>query len=285
MSCRSLPHEWWRGILSFALATVAACAHTRPPPAIKTVAELEARLETRRVTVNSYSAEVRLTYFGAKGRVRGTASLAVQRPAKLRYELMGPHGGAIGAFATNGKEIQAADLAQSRFVYGPATRDNLDQLFAIAPLHLDAEAWVSLLFGEVVGPDRELYLTPGQVNVRMMSLLFGEVALPDRATVAWDDALERLVATWQEGAHTMRVEVDANENRVTRATVISRGDVLTDIEVRGWDDHGLPAELALRVPATGDDVELKLRDVAYDPVLDPGVFTLEPPRGAKLEHL
>ena len=259
MSCRSLPHESWGGILSFALATVAACAHTRPPPAIKTVAELEARLETRRVTVNSYSAEVRLTYFGAKGRVRGTASLAVQRPAKLRYELMGPHGGAIGAFATNGKEIQAADLAQSRFVYGPATRDNLDQLFAIAPLHLDAEAWVSLLFGEV--------------------------ALPDRATVAWDDALERLVATWQEGAHTMRVEVDANENRVTRATVISRGDVLTDIEVRGWDDHGLPAELALRVPATGDDVELKLRDVAYDPVLDPGVFTLEPPRGAKLEHL
>jgi hypothetical protein len=242
------------------LALLEACVHTQSaPPPIASAALLNARLAAGRSTVRAYTAEVRLTYFGAKGRVRGTASLAVQRPASLRYEVMGPHGGVLVAFATNGQELQTLDLASSRFVYGPASRDNLDQLFSVAPLHLGAGEWVSLLFGEV--------------------------GIPDGASVGSDASRGRLIAAWSEGQQTVRVEIDAKRNRVVRAVVQGAGGVLTEIDVRAWDDRGLPAVLQLRVPPTGDDVELKLRDVAYDPILEPQVFVLEPPRGAKLEHL
>jgi len=246
--------------LFVAAATTAACAHLSGAAVVPTtIAELRALIAAARTPVSSYTAEVRLTYFGGKGRMRGTATLAVSRPTSLRYEVMGPHGAAIAAFATNGAELQAADLAASRFVYGPATRENLDELFTIAPMHLGAAEWVSLLFGEV--------------------------AIPDEAQLAYDDHAGRILASWADGSQKRRVEIDARSHRVARATVAVGAQVLTEVEVRDWDERGLPASLEIRVPATGDDVEMKLRDVAYEPTLDPALFVLEPPRGAKLEHL
>ncbi|MBI5509519.1 MAG: DUF4292 domain-containing protein [Deltaproteobacteria bacterium] len=239
---------------------LAVCAHgARVAVPVASTAELASNLERARTRVDAYTADVRLTYFGAKGRLRGTASLAVRRPSSLRYEVFGPHGGVVAAFATNGRELQAADFAASRFVYGPATVENLDQLFGIAPMHLDAAGWVSLLFGQIT--------------------------VPEGAALSRDPEGERYVVGWEEGGQTRRVEVDAATFRVVKI-VISRGaEVLSEAEVGAWDGRGLPEALHLRVPKTGDDVEIKLREVTHDPALDPAVFVLDLPRGLAPEHL
>src|SRR5690554_3815951 len=101
------------------LALVTSCAGTIPLPRhlqVSGVQELQARMEKARPAVDKYFAEARLTYFGPQGRVKGTASLAVARPTSLRYDIIGPHGGVMEAFATNGEELQLLNPGQERFL-------------------------------------------------------------------------------------------------------------------------------------------------------------------------
>jgi hypothetical protein len=207
------------------------------------------------VKESSYTAEVRLTYFGPKGRVKGTASLAAKRPASLRYEAQGPHGGVLAAFATNGHELQFADLKVSRFYYGPATAKNIDDLLGIARLGFGPEQWVSLLFGEI--------------------------AIPADAGLTYDDRTGLFEVSWPNH----RVSVDPASARVVRASVWDGEQPISEIEVRARDDRGLATELRLRVVAEDTNVVINLRDVSYDRDLADALFRLEPPRHAMPEYL
>jgi outer membrane lipoprotein-sorting protein len=239
-----------------------ACAGKIPLPrhlAVGSVDELRTRLQGAKTSASSYTAEARLTYFGPRGRVRGTASLAVKRPASLRLELLGPHGGVLEAFATNGRELQLSDLKASRFYYGPATPAHIDALLGIATLQAPAERWVELLFGEI--------------------------ALPGDARLSYDDEIGRFVLTWQVDAAVHRVEVDPASSRVVAAEIRREGAVASRVLVEERDERGLPIALRLRVESPPTDVEIRLRDVAYDAELADDVFVLTPPRNVKPEYL
>jgi len=252
----------WRTLaLAAMVATAGACATCAgriPLPqryAVANLGELVARMGAAAVNETVYTAEVRLTYFGPKGRVKGTASLAVKRPASLRYEVQGPHGGVLAAFATNGRELQLADLKASRFFHGPATAQNIDDLLGIARLGLGPEAWVALLFGEIT--------------------------LPEDAVLSYDDREGMFVVRWSEH----RVTVDPETARVVQASVWQGQEQISLIEVRARDPRGLASELRLRVFAEETDVAIRLRDVAYGAELDDSVFQLDPPRNVTPEYL
>lgn len=244
------------------VALAAACAGRVPLPEhlrVASAAELRARMEAARSPLGSYSAEARLTYFGKEGRAKGSATLAVQRPASLRYELHGPHGGVIEAFATNGVELQLLDLRNERFVYGPATRANLDRLLSFAPLGLEAESWVALLFGDVLPPAE--------------------------AELGYDEREGRFVLRWRAADLDHELHVDPASARATRAVVRRGGTSISDVTVEDRDEHGLPTSLRLRAPQAEVDLEVRLRDVTPDPELDASVFVLEPPRNLPAVHL
>jgi len=252
----------WRTVGLAAVVTSAAacatCAGRIPLPqqyAVANLGELVARMRAAAVSETVYTAEVRLTYFGPKGRVKGTASLAVKRPASLRYEVQGPHGGVLAAFATNGRELQLADLKASRFFHGPATAQNIDDLFGIARLGLGPEAWVALLFGEIT--------------------------LPADAELSYDDHEGVFVVRWTDH----RVTVDPESARVVRASVWQGEEQISLIEVRARDQRGLATELRLRVFAEETDVAIRLRDVDYGAELDDSIFQLDPPRNVTPEYL
>ncbi|MEO1170795.1 MAG: hypothetical protein AAFX94_01925, partial [Myxococcota bacterium] len=121
------------------LVLLAGCASTGAQlPTVVDTESLQARMLSAQSQLKSYVGEARLTYFGPDGRVKGTATLAVEKPASLRYEIQGPHGGVIEAFATNGVELQLLDFKTNRFIYGPANPSTIDQLLSFAPLGMDA---------------------------------------------------------------------------------------------------------------------------------------------------
>ncbi len=231
----------------------------RPEWRAENVAALRPRMAAAQAKLSSYSAEVRLTYFGNEGRMRGTASIAAMRPNRLRYELLGPHGGVLAAFASNGSEFSAIDFAKNKYVYGRASAHALDQIMGVASLHLDATAWVSLLFGEI--------------------------AIPDEALLNYDTVRGLFLIHWRLGDEERQVWVDPETARVKEVWVRAGGAVLTHVEVSDWDERGLPVALHLSVPDTHDDVELKLRDLTYDPSFDDEVFELAPPRGAQMVRI
>jgi outer membrane lipoprotein-sorting protein len=248
--------------LALVTALLPACAGRIPLPKAYEVGgagELVARMAAARSPLSSYSAEVRITYFGHAGRVRTTGSIALARPASLRYEVMGPQGGVVNAFATNGTELQALDLAASRFVYGPATPRNLDRLLPFVPLGLGPPA--------------------------LVRLFFGEVEVPATATLAYDDRVGRFVLAWSEAGGERRVEVEPSSSRVTRAVVRSRGVVVSDVSIEERDGRGLPVALHVTVPGEKSELEAKLRDVEANPALEPSVFVLDAPSGVATEHL
>jgi outer membrane lipoprotein-sorting protein len=244
------------------MALAAGCAGRIPLPAHLAVAgpqELVSRMQQARTAAECYTAEARLTYFGKQGRMRGTASLAVKRPAALRVELMGPHGGVLSAFATNGREAQLSDLKSSRFFYGPATPELLDGMLGIAELGLRAEQWVELLFGEV--------------------------AVPADASLSYDDRNGRFRLVWSRGELEHRVEVDPESARVTTAELWRGGTLSTRVVVDERDPRGLPAQLRVAVAHPAADVEIRLRDVEFDAAIDEEVFTLVPPRDVAPEYV
>ncbi|MCK5689883.1 hypothetical protein KAI87_11470, partial [Myxococcota bacterium] len=154
---------------------ISSCATTIPMPAhLSTLdtAALRQKLEKSKVAVKDYSAEARLSYFGREGRLRGSAIVAVQRSDKIRIEILGPHGGTLSAFATDGKEVGLFDLGGEHFLYGKATAANLDRALSLVPLSQDATAWASLFFGEVL--------------------------IPANAKLSWDEKRGELVLSWSE---------------------------------------------------------------------------------------
>ncbi len=241
-----------------AVGACASCAGRIPLPKsyeVTGLAQLLERMRAASVPESSYTAEVRLTYFGPRGRVKGTASLAVVRPASLRYEVQGPHGGVLAAFATNGRELQLADLKASRFFYGPATAQNIDDLLGIARLGFGPEAWVALLFGEI--------------------------ALPADAELTYDDREGLFRVRWPDH----EVMVDPASARVVRASVNRDRAPVSEIRVEERDSVGLATELRVRVFAEQTDVVIRLRDIAYGAELGDEVFHLDPPRNATPEYL
>ncbi len=251
--------------LSLLLGACASCAGRIPLPKhleVKGPGELLERMRAAATRVKAFSAEARLTYFGPEGRVRTSATIVAQRPTSLRYDLMGPHGGVVSAFATNGLELMLLDVAQSRFLHGPATAKNLDKLLPFMPLGLVPEA--------------------------LVGLLFGELPVPEDATLAYDDRIGRFVFSWTREAQRRTLEIDPETSRLRRAAVHRAGEqggLVSEVQVEDYDDHGMPASLHVRVPKEDVDVEIELRDLTTDPELDADVFLLSPPAGVRPEYL
>lgn len=245
-----------------ALLVFAACAGRIPLPEQYRAAnaqDLYTRMQKAQSPVRAFSAEARLAYFGKQGRMRGNATLVVRRPGSLRYDVYGPHGGVISAFATNGKELALLDVGQSRFLYGPATAANLDELLPFAPLGLGPDAWVALLFGEAT--------------------------VPPEATLTYDDRVGRFLLSWPAAGVTQRLEVDPESARIVRAVVLRGEDTVSEVTIDARDDAGVPTALRIKVPRENIDVDVALKDVTVDPELEDDVFVLSPPAGVTPERL
>lgn len=251
-------------VLGLAIIAAGGCAKRIPLPehlSLKRgLEELGERMAAASPKVEKYSAEVRLTYFGPQGRMKGSAIIAVAKPSSLRYDLIGPHGGAIEAFATDGTEMQLLLPNDHLFIYGPATAANIDKLMRLAPLHRDAEGWVALLFGEV-RPQ------PG-------------------AVLRYDETVGRFVLSWKEGGFDLTITVDPVTSQVVTAAMARAGELVSEVEVTGRDAKAVPTALEMKVPGADIDMRVILRDLEYDPdSLGEDDFVLRPPRGFELRHL
>ncbi|MBC7795095.1 MAG: hypothetical protein H7Z43_15430 [Clostridia bacterium] len=243
-------------VLTMFVLAASACAHKVAGPLPSSVASLNERMRTAGGSFNAYSCEARITYFGKEGRAKGSASLVTAKPASMRYELHGPHGGTILAFATDGERLTMIDFKKSRFVEGPATPETIDHLIQFAPLHLSAPRWVDMLFGQVV--------------------------IDSSATLSAEK--DGWMARWIERGITREVAIDPETSRVKRMRASVGNDTLSEVEVRNHDASGLPTSLHIEVPASNVDMTIELRDVARLEELDPTAFVLEPPAGVTIER-
>lgn len=241
---------------------LAACAGPSPAPSqfsATTPAMVASALNQQSAKHQSFSAEMRVTYFDTNGRLKGTASLAARRPGKFRYNLLGPHGGVLEAFATNGTTFELSKMSESRFLYGPATPTALDQLLPFAPLHLGPKGWVELLFGTI--------------------------DIPPTATMVHEESTGLLILRFQRAARQVSVHVDPSTMHMRRLQVAQGENLLCDVTIEHRHSSGLPSHLELNAPGQKVQATLKMRDIQTNPTFGESVFQLSPPRGVTPEYL
>ncbi|MBN1960139.1 MAG: DUF4292 domain-containing protein [Deltaproteobacteria bacterium] len=241
---------------------VEACAHQvalSEQFTVKSTTEFLAQIDSHKVKWSSYVAEIRITYFGPEGRVRTTGTIAIKRPASMRCEMMGPHGGVISAFATNGIELQALDVKNSKFIYGPANVKNLDRLLPFAPLQLNAESW--------------------------NKLLFGEIDIPETAKLLYQEKKGVFILRWQENSHDREVEIDPQTKQLKQAKDFFAGQLISQVNFKNYDKNGLPQILQVKVPSAKIEFIAVFRDIEVNFAIEAEAFVLNPPAGIALEHL
>jgi len=244
------------------LAALAGCAtvHTLSPNLkVSTTGELLGKMKNAATGASSLVAEARMTYFEKGKRLKGTATIVSKRPGNLRYEILGPHGGVLEAFATNGKELQIAKLAENRFLYGPATPELLDQLLPFAPLNMTSTGWVNLLFGQV--------------------------DIPSDAALRYDEIQGQFVLEFQRGATSLAVNVHPKTAQIHGIKGSVEGKLQYEVDITTWAPQGIPQELRITVPSEELEVRLELRDIELNKSLDESLFVLDPLPGIASEYL
>ena len=98
-----------------------ACGGVAPPPsAMPDARTAVARLDATFAGVSGLSGRAKIDYLGARGRVRGEASLLVSAPASLRLAITADVIGGAGEIASDGVRFEADDRAHGRFMVGAA---------------------------------------------------------------------------------------------------------------------------------------------------------------------
>ncbi len=233
------------------------------PPALPAPAEVLARLRAGGAARRTLLAEGTVTYFGARGRVRGKAVIVARRPGAFRVETLSPLEQPVEVITTDGERLYL--LASDTLRVGPATPENLA---AVMPLPMRPEEVVDTLLGGVPASSalEPLDVAPGDGGRWVLSLAGA-------------------------GGDLVELTIDPASGRVESTRLLARGGGLRasvefgDFEPVGDAGPPLPRAIVIRMPRDDLDLRIRLTDVAVDTPVDDALFRLEPPPGKAAESL
>lgn len=231
-----------------------------------------------------------------EGRIRGQVEVFAVNPNRVRFEVVSPFGASIYTLTSNGEEFQMLDKEHNRFLEGPPTACNLARLTKVP---IPPHALVTLLRGEapllVHTPQQTRYeWDPGgfyKVLVVSNNNAKQEIHLavhPDDFEKPWAQQrlrVKRVVVT-QAGVELYEADLDNHEPAQTAARREDPDGVWEPIEpIGGACSAELPRSLRVRVPHTGQDLILQVKDAKWNPPLIPGTFSQPIPGGVRRERV
>jgi len=200
----------------------------------------------------SLRAIARLAMDGPAGGGRARQILLLERPARLRIEILGLLDQRIAVLTTDGAEYRLY-RAEDRSLTGGPVHDAL--LWEVAGLAVTPEQAVRILLGAPAAPD-------GARLAGGTQLADGRVRLELRAP-------DRLEAT--------RLEFDAEGRLAGWAWLGADGEPLQEArfaDYRPLGDDAFPYEVELLDRTTGAEARVRFTNVELNPVLDPALFEL-----------
>jgi outer membrane lipoprotein-sorting protein len=99
--------------------------------------------------ITSLRAEAKVDQRGKAGRVKGTVLMFVQRPDRVRFDVMTQFGPVL-ILSSDGESFALSDFKENRFLAGPACEENIARLVGVA---ISGEAVASVLMGDVPAID------------------------------------------------------------------------------------------------------------------------------------
>jgi hypothetical protein len=257
-----------RACIPVVLVLLAGCPRVPPPDLSRDPSALldQIRAAQGRVQRVRGSARVQISSPSASGTVNEYA--AAEKPDRVHLETLDFFGGPAAVMVAGGGRFAFYDAKEKVFYRGDATPENVSRLL---PFVVPVEELVTVLCGsapllpgeplEVTSRDGLLLLTIG------LGATGQQVAVGERATLEW--------------------------SRIRHAARAAGGGVLQDapaydLEFGAFRQRSgvrFPDELKADAPAGRSHVELTWRDVEVNGQVDPALFHMDPPRGARVVEL
>jgi hypothetical protein len=269
MAIRTRTLELRLSVASALALGLAGCPRVPPPDLSRDPSALldQVRGAQERVQRVRGSARVRISSPGGSGSAVEFA--AAEKPDRVHLETLDFFGNPVAVLVAAGGRFGFHDARANVFYRGDATPENVSRLL---PVVLPVEELVVILCGSAP----ILTGTPLEVAVKddllLLTIGLGEVgqrlAIGERASVEW-----------------------SRVRRAAPADQVSVSDVAPayDLEFEGFRQRAgvrFPSQVRLDAPSGKSRIQLAWRDdVQVNAELDPALFRLEPPRGARIVDL
>jgi outer membrane lipoprotein-sorting protein len=215
-------------------------------------------LAQRRAAVRGLRALARLSYVSPDESRRAKQLVIVERPDRLRFEVLSPFG-AVFVLTAGGGVLAAWAREESTVYRGAASAENLQRY---AQVDLPIAIAVDLLLG--TPPLR------GDVD--------SVVSDDDGAVELWQETGHRTQVAWFTPAlEALRYEQRDAEGRVLMRTSFS--------QYAAVDGVRMPTQLAIELPLEQRRIDIALSETEVNPVLADTVFVLETPAGSTVVDL
>ena len=229
-----------------------------------------------RAGIASIQAEARVDHRGDDGRVRGTVYMFLQRPARIRYDVMTQFG-PVAILTSDGRQFAYSDLRESHYLTGETCPRNIARLLGV----------------------------PMSVDQTVLLLLGGTPVLQDaRSTLEWHrDGFYRIALRAADGQQ-QRVdlglhEADGGKPAAQQRLRLLRSELLgadgQPIWRATYDDYqavepegggpavDMPFEVRIEQPRSEADVVIRFKGIVLNPQIPPQAFTQGPRPGMKQE--
>ena len=243
---------------------LAACHPRVPPPDLSLdPAGLLAEVRAAQARVVSVQGRARVGVEAPDGSGGAEQYLVAERPGRLRIETYDFFGNVLALLAVEDGRLALYDARQRTFLTGAATPANLARL---VPLPLAPET--------------------------LVTLLCGSAPLLDGVPEAAEPGDGRMLLTIRDGDLVQRLEVGPGAallaSRVRRLTAAGEVPAGLDAEFsvhRTRAGQRLPTDLDARAPGAGVALSLHWRELEVNGPIDPSLFRLSPPAGARVMDL
>ncbi len=217
--------------------------------------DLASKVESQ---VFSIRGEGRLRVAAPSARSTVTVFIAAARPAFLHFEVIGFFGQPQAILASDGQTFALLQNDQGNYFHGPATPENVSRLL---PVVLSGPELVSILLGAA----------PRIPAERLSAQALAE-------------ARAYLVTLWQ-GDRSQKIWIHPDNHRVLKSEL--RGAAAYDLLFEDFQATGaidLPRKITLFASGS-TTLELRYQELRVNPDLEPSLFKLAPPAGAKVIEL
>ncbi len=245
--------------------TAPACPVQARTDAAKALDEHGARQSDWR----SLKAEARVTQWGSNGRIRGTVLMFLERPNRVRFDVMTQVGPAA-VLTSDGESFQLSDLREGTFLHGPTCPANIARLLGIS---VDAEDVLRLLTGDtpmIEAADRAMECRDGRYVVTLVGLdgATQEIAFSvDDADLDKPPEAQRL---------TLRRSIERAPDGAKRWEATY--DDYIDVEGQSF-----PTNVRFVDEVSGADTTIRVKSLSLNPVVPEGAFKQAPNPGMSIE--
>ena len=263
-----------RACLTVLLCSVLSIAGCKSVPACPVQARTDAAkaLEDhaqRQAGWRSIKAEARVTQWGRNGRVRGTVLMFLERPSRVRFDVMTPVGPAA-VLTSDGESFQLSDLRAGTFLHGPTCPQNIARLLGIS---VEAENVLLLLTGDTPLIEAEEQSMECRDGRYLVTLVAADGSTQELAFSI--DESDRAKAPGEQRL-TLRRSTERGPDGKTRWTATYD----EHIEI---DGHSFPTNVRFTDEVNDADTSVRVKSIFVDPEVPADAFQQAPGPGMSIE--